>query len=418
MPEARKKPRTVLVLDGETRKALAVVRSLGRQGTRLIVVSHRESAIACKSRYAARAVRCPSPKAEPAAFQTWLLSFVRDARPDMLLPLTDRSVTQVLALEETLRPLTILPFVSNETFRAVADKGELVRTAQTLGIDTPHTAEVRGAKPPSPEDTEIVKTFRYPAVLKPRLSESQQGDRFQKVAVDYLRGPIQALATLSRNPEVAFLLQEKIAGDGVGVFALCHRGEALSLFCHRRRLEKPPSGGVSVLCESLPVDEAPVEDTLRLLEHYRWDGVAMVEYKRAEDGRFVLMEINPRFWGSLQLAIDCGIDFPRLLERLYEDGLEPGDEKLNAARTPVGRYPAGRRLRWFLGTVDHFLIRLKREPAGALIDTVFRNRLYLLARPTRTRWQVFRWDDPGPFFFEVGKWFTDVYYSLRKKAGA
>ncbi len=418
MPEPHKKTRTVLVLDGETRKALAVVRSLGRRGTRLVVASHRESAIACKSRYIRRSVRCPSPKAEPAAFQAWLLSFVQDLKPDMLLPLTDRTVTQVLALEETLRPLTILPFVSNETFLAVADKGALMRTAGSLGIDTPHTAEVRGGKPPSAEDTEIVKSFRYPAVLKPRLSESQQGDRFQKVAVDYLRGPIQALATLSRNPGVAFLLQERITGDGMGVFALCHRGEALSLFCHRRRLEKPPSGGVSVLCESLPVDEAPVERTLRLLEHYAWDGVAMVEYKRSDDGRFVLMEINPRFWGSLQLAIDCGVDFPLLLEGLYANGLEPSEEQLRAARIPLGEYSGGRRLRWFLGTVDHFLIRLKREPAATLIDTVFRNRLYLLARPTRTRWQVFRWNDPGPFFFEVGKWCTDVYYSLRKKAGA
>lgn len=418
MPAPHSNTKTVLVLDGETRKALAVVRSLGRRGVRLTVASHRKSAIACKSRYVSETVRCPSSKTEPAEFQDWLLGFLREKKPHMLLPLTDRSVTQVLALEETLRDLTILPFVSNDTFLAVADKGELMRTARSLRIETPETAEVRGSHPPTPEDTAIVQAFRYPAVLKPRLSESQQGDRFQKVAVDYSSEPIHAMATLSRNPDIAFLLQEKITGDGLGVFALCHHGEALALFCHRRRLEKPPTGGVSVLCESLPIDKAPVEETLRLLAHYKWDGVAMVEYKRAADGRFVLMEINPRFWGSLQLAIDCGIDFPRLLHELYAAGTEPGEEQITAVRTPPGRYQEGRRLRWFLGTVDHFLIRMKREPVMTLVDTTFKNKLYLLARPTRTRWQVFRWGDPRPFLFEVGKWFADVYFSLRKKAGA
>ena len=41
-------------------------------------------------------------------------------------------------------------------------------------------------------------------------------------------------------------------------------------------------------------------------------GVAMVEsQRRARWPRLYLMEVNCRFWGSLQLAIDCGVDFPR-----------------------------------------------------------------------------------------------------------
>ena len=44
--------------------------------------------------------------------------------------------------------------------------------------------------------------------------------------------------------------------------------------------------------------------------------VAMVEYKLdAATGTAYLMEINGRFWGSLQLAIDAGVDFPLLLVR-------------------------------------------------------------------------------------------------------
>ncbi len=40
----------------------------------------------------------------------------------------------------------------------------------------------------------------------------------------------------------------------------------------------------------------------------------MVEFKAdARTGTPYLMEINGRFWGSLQLAIDAGVDFPAIL---------------------------------------------------------------------------------------------------------
>ena len=38
----------------------------------------------------------------------------------------------------------------------------------------------------------------------------------------------------------------------------------------------------------------------------------MLEFKRDATGLPRLIEINPRFWGSLELAIRCGVDFPRL----------------------------------------------------------------------------------------------------------
>jgi predicted ATP-grasp superfamily ATP-dependent carboligase len=51
-----------------------------------------------------------------------------------------------------------------------------------------------------------------------------------------------------------------------------------------------------------------------LLGQFDWQGVAMVEFKvEANTGTPYLLEVNGRFWGSLQLAIDAGVDFPALL---------------------------------------------------------------------------------------------------------
>lgn len=73
--------------------------------------------------------------------------------------------------------------------------------------------------------------------------------------------------------------------------------------------------------ESVVADPALVERSRRLLARLNWQGVAMVEYKiDASTGMPYLMEINGRFWGSLQLAIDAGVDFPRLLLEVATGG--------------------------------------------------------------------------------------------------
>jgi predicted ATP-grasp superfamily ATP-dependent carboligase len=68
----------------------------------------------------------------------------------------------------------------------------------------------------------------------------------------------------------------------------------------------------------------------------------MVEFIVSDDGTRYLMEINTLFWGSLQLAVDAGVDFLSLLYQLA-CGQQP---------EPVKTYRTGRRLRWLLGDLE------------------------------------------------------------------
>jgi len=53
---------------------------------------------------------------------------------------------------------------------------------------------------------------------------------------------------------------------------------------------------------------------MRLLDALQWHGVAMVEFRYDErDKDYKLLEINPKFWGSLDLALAAGVDFPSYL---------------------------------------------------------------------------------------------------------
>ena len=82
---------------------------------------------------------------------------------------------------------------------------------------------------------------------------------------------------------------------------------------HRRIRERLVMGGPSTCAESV-YDSKLLDYGLRVLKNLKWHGVAMVEFKKDSiDGEFKLMEINPKFWGSLDLAIASGVDFPYLL---------------------------------------------------------------------------------------------------------
>ena len=110
-------------------------------------------------------------------------------------------------------------------------------------------------------------------------------------------------------------------GEALGVSLLFNQNaEPRALFVHKRLREYPLSGGPSTLRESVVRPEV-AELAVRLLRALNWFGLAMVEFKvDPRDGVPKLMEVNPKLWGSLSLAIASGVDFPALLYRLAMRG--------------------------------------------------------------------------------------------------
>jgi predicted ATP-grasp superfamily ATP-dependent carboligase len=132
------------------------------------------------------------------------------------------------------------------------------------------------------------------------------------------------------------IIQEYIQGEGYGFFALLDYGKPKAIFMHKRRREYPITGGASTSAESI-YDEKLKETGLKLLKALNWHGVAMVEFKKDEKaGDFVLMEINPKFWGSLDLAIASDMDFPYLAVKMA----------LGEDFEPVMKYKVGVKFRW------------------------------------------------------------------------
>jgi predicted ATP-grasp superfamily ATP-dependent carboligase len=219
----------------------------------------------------------------------------------------------------------------------------------------------------------VADRFAYPAVVKPCRSRIRTPSGWMGAGVHYADSKADLLDLYERTPYLAnypSLIQQRIEGPGFGVFLLCDSGVPIAEFAHRRLRENPPSGGPSVLCESVPVDQGLREHARRLLAPLAWHGVAMVEFKQDQrTGDFFLMEINGRFWGSLQLAVDAGVDFPWLACELAR-GRRPA---------PAPSYRVGVKSRWLTGDLDHLLVR------------AFKTRHDLdLPESAPSRWRAFR----------------------------
>jgi len=376
----------LILLDGNTRAALAACRSLGEFGLK-VGVAGAAGSIAHASKHCARRLVTPSLKNEPKRFAEIIGKELITSPGALILPVTDLSLRFILATPE-LSGQSIIP--PSEAASSVQEKQRLLEIAKRCGVRVPESIEVRRGERPHWQS--------FPGVLKEGVAAEIRAD-WVKGGARYLNSQDELFAALDNLPEgLPFLLQERIEGTGAGVFALCNEGETIVTFSHRRILEKPPSGGVSVLSEGITPDSSAIEHSKKLLRELSWSGVAMVEFKRTVSGEHVLMEINPRLWGTLQLSIFSGVDFPVLLWlwKKGELGSAAGADKLRRA----ANYQTGRRLRWDLGTVDHLFIRLKREGIGALAGIFLRNELHLFSGDA-TAHETFTWSDPLPFLSEL-----------------
>ena len=135
---------------------------------------------------------------------------------------------------------------------------------------------------------------------------------------------------------------------------------------------------------------------LGLLREMGLWGVAMVEFRIDErTDQPVLMEVNARLWGSLQLAVDAGVNFPRLLVDVARG---------RPAQGPT-RYREGVTVRWWLGDLRRTLRVLRRRPPMGYPEEYPPRgeaiRDFLLGRPRGSRNEVFRRHDPLPAVGEL-----------------
>jgi predicted ATP-grasp superfamily ATP-dependent carboligase len=293
----------VLVTDGDYKHTLGIVRRLGPENE-VYTCATRRLSMAGVSRWTQASLRCP-PVANGRAFVCWLDRVVRRYGFDQIIPVGYQACSLLAEHRERWQPATAIVLPAPENVRLALDKRATNRLAARLGMPAPRTAQ-----PFSLEDVERCgASVGFPLVIKGPCEGD--GD------VSYVDDPSALRASYSRylarnrwTDRSLPILQQRISGPGFGVFATYQNGRCRRIMAHRRVREYPPSGGAST-CAELFSDPSLLALGRQLLDALAWHGVAMVEFKRHDaDGLYYLMEVNPKFWGSLDLALAAGCDFP------------------------------------------------------------------------------------------------------------
>ena len=385
------------MLDGNQRAALATVRSLGARGLWVAVGEAATESIAGVSRFSKQQISYADPLLTPREFFHDVRLQIEKLGITFLLPITEATTYILLKYRKDLPENVLLPFPDSDTMERVSNKNELFVLARRLSVPIPETVFCEN----SHEGLDALKSFsQFPVVLKPFKSKILLNDAIVSTEVIVASSREEAKAALESRTyfNFPFTLQSFVEGTGQGIFALFNHGEPVCYFAHRRIREKPPRGGVSVLSESAPVNETLRASAEKLLHAVHWHGVAMVEFRVSDDGTGYLMEINPRFWGSLQLAIDSGVDFPWLLYRVCTGANPP---------QVTWRH---RRVRWLLGDLDRLYLVLKAPLSSYSGKEKILEVLRFLRPGLRTRHEVNRWHDMRPFWLELKQYLA----ALRK----
>jgi predicted ATP-grasp superfamily ATP-dependent carboligase len=385
----------VLVLDALQRSALAVTRSLGTKSIDVFTADESIMALAGSSRFSLRYFSYPSPRLNHRQFIEKIGDIVKLQGIDILMPMTELT-TQLLLMHQDTFPGVTIPFPPLSIVDSLADKSKLMQLAESLDIPIPQTWYVN-----DPENLPCkLEDLPYPLVLKPGKSWLFHQQQWRRAGVHIVPDAVTAKTVLDSYwafKAYPFMLQKCVDGEAAGVFSLYDKAKPLAFFAHRRLREKPPSGGVSVLSESAAVKPELLAPAKKLLDSAGWHGVAMVEFKVAADGTPYLMEINTRFWGSLQLAVDAGVDFPYMLYQLA------CDEKPEI----VTDYKTGLKLRWLLGDLDNLYLNLRNSqlPTASKLSAIAG---FILPTSGKTRHEVNRWSDLGPFWWELKQYISDL----------
>ena len=376
-----------LVLGADSPIGLAVIRELGRHDVLVHAIGRDRHAIGGASRYTHSLHSRPS-----GPLGSWLPELIEATKAHCLLAISESDLVALASLPPVIAGC-IIATPRNDVLSIVLDKRETLSRAQALGIDVPPGWQPDGGTAPDLQFPVVLK-WPDPTAIAPVLE--LYGIEFKKAEYALDRAALsQALKQYDAIGQWP-LVQAYAHGVGLGQMLYMHEGRATLRFQHRRLHEWPPEGGVSTLCQAVPLTEhvAQMERSEALLAAINWQGAAMVEYRYdvAAD-RYTLMEINGRFWGSLPLASACHAEFAWETYRQTVIG--------DTARPPTPRsdltaryaIPEARRLLRLWLSRDQIADPLfKAKPVHDTAD------YFLRSFDPRTRHYVFSWSDPGPFF--------------------
>jgi predicted ATP-grasp superfamily ATP-dependent carboligase len=345
---------TALVTDIHLRASLAGLRGLATAGHDVVALGSRWSAGGLWSRHLSGRAVDRRAETEPHALAHAIERLAAKHGTLVVYPGQERTIDALLA-RRSLPGGARVPYPGIAGVQAIRDKRRLGELAQAAGLGAPGTVaeasagELRGSG------------VRLPAVVKPVAPGGALATARPVTSGEDLASLLDGLPD-----DEPLLVQERVAGPLVAVALVVDaEGRPMARFQQVARRTWPADAGVSSMAVSVEPDEALVSRAASLLSTAGYSGLAQLQFVEGPDGP-ALIDVNPRFYGSLPLALACGVNLPSAWHALVTGEPDPtaGDGEYRVGVTY--RWLEGDLLAAFYGSPRRLLQRTPRPRVGAV----------------------------------------------------
>ena len=241
-----------------------------------------------------------------------------------------------------------MPVPEPQRLQKMLDKRLLLASGREAGFDVPDgtvcetTDQIRAA----------ALMLGWPLVLKPITSaETGRDGRLRRANTAVVTR--DDLKSRLAEPVGPVLVQRYLPGRVVSIGGVVMGGRLLGIAVSRYLRTWPPQAGAACCSETIDAPKGLIDRALAVIEQMGCQGLFELEVLE-HDGRLVMLDLNPRPYGSLALAIGAGANLPALW-----CGALLGE-------TPVGTVAArpGVRYRWEDAELRHAIhdLRARRPP--------------------------------------------------------
>jgi len=321
----------ILVTDGRALSSLAIARSLGRAGAEVHVCDDFRRTMSAFSKHVTD-VKVHEPISESTAdFVDWLVACCRREQYDLVVPVRDETTLAVAEHRERLSTVTDVFVADRPTITRLMDKGSCMQAADALDVPIPPTYY-----PTDGDDLAEIRTeATFPVLIKPRIASGARGI----VRVDdpgELAHTYERVSNSHPNPIIQEFVDHSGGHYSIGTI-FDDSAEPVATHVYKETRQYPASGGPAIAAHT--VEREPwVDSVLELLRAHDWTGPAHMDVLYDPDTEtYRLIEVNPRFWSSLSLTVNSGVDIPFVLYKLAVDGSVPESN---------GEYRVGMNYRW------------------------------------------------------------------------
>ena len=231
------------------------------------------------------------PRGDDPEFTDKVLEICRQLEIEVLIPTVDTELLPLVKRRGEFEAIgTHLIIASQETLEVCLDKWSLHKRCEG-SVRVPETAVVDETFDPAAVD--------LPVIVKPRTGSGSRGIR--------LVSEVGELERLERD--ATLLVQELLPGPEFSLDVFADRSGEVLAVVPRERLKVDSGIAITGRTTHDPDLEKFGADVARLIG---LNTVANVQAKEASEGVPALLEVNPRFPGTMPLTIASGVDMPKL----------------------------------------------------------------------------------------------------------